>query len=480
MKYQDTDIEARVLGILTAFPKLVDEGLRPELFSHEPNRRLAEVLLRLRDKRDLTHAAIVRATNGDQVLSALLGALQRLGNLEVELRPSLGILEEYHRRRTLYGVAQEIAELSGDEQTDLAEIGSKAQELVFQATLRLSNREKDTRDMIDESYDDFARRQAGEADAARVKIGIEAIDTMNAGFARKQLAILAARPSMGKTALANTLAEGLAARNFGVDLYSLEMAGKDLIDRLVVGRAEVDGTAFMAKLGNEHEVSRVNDAYNGLFQAADLLKITELRGLGMPDIRARARKRRAQFKQAGIELGMVVIDYLQLIRLPNLPGRTTSLLTGDIVREAREMAEELDAPVLLISQLNREVERRPKKRPQLSDLRESGNIEEFADTVMFLYRDEYYHPESADEKGSRGVAEVIFAKQRTGRTGVRLLEFVPEHVKFRQLDDRRAARYAASNKGMAGFDGVAASQQAAAAGVSARRYAPRRYERGEE
>ena len=130
------------------------------------------------------------------------------------------------------------------------------------------------------------------------------------------------------------------------------------------------------------------------------------------------------------DLGLIVIDYLQLIKPPEHGQRSWALLIGEIVRELRDLAGELDVPIILLSQLNRGVESRENKRPLMSDLRDSGNIEEFADIVMFLYREDYYYPEQAKQNGTEGVVEVIFAKQRRGPTGTVKLRFIREYTRF--------------------------------------------------
>ncbi|HKM42737.1 MAG TPA: DnaB-like helicase C-terminal domain-containing protein, partial [Limnochordia bacterium] len=124
------------------------------------------------------------------------------------------------------------------------------------------------------------------------------------------------------------------------------------------------------------------------------------------------------------------IDYLQLIKPPNNANRSWTLIVGEMVRELRDLAGELDVPIILLSQLNRGVESRENKRPMMSDLRDSGNIEEFADVIMFLYRDDYYYPDTAKEKGTEGLVEIIFAKQRKGSTGTVQLRFIKEYTRF--------------------------------------------------
>ncbi|HLT57817.1 MAG TPA: DnaB-like helicase C-terminal domain-containing protein, partial [Limnochordales bacterium] len=156
------------------------------------------------------------------------------------------------------------------------------------------------------------------------------------------------------------------------------------------------------------------------------IKIVDRRGLTVSEIRAKARKVKAEEPN----LGLIIIDYLQLIKPPAATNKNWALVVGDIVREIRDLAGELEVPIILLSQLNRGVESRDNKRPVMSDLRDSGNIEEFADVVIFLYRDDYYYPERAREQGTEGLVEVIFAKQRKGETRTVQLRFIKEYTRF--------------------------------------------------
>ncbi|NMB39735.1 MAG: hypothetical protein GX994_09280, partial [Firmicutes bacterium] len=175
----------------------------------------------------------------------------------------------------------------------------------------------------------------------------------------------------------------------------------------------------------DQQFARAQTVFNELYDLP--ITIIDKRGLNSAEIKAKARKVKVEFP----DLGLIIIDYLQLIK-PTMSGgnRSWAIIIGEIVRELRDLAGELDVPIILISQLNRSVESRDNKRPMLSDLRDSGNIEEFADVVMFLYRDDYYNPELAEELGTTGEVEVIFAKQRKGPTGTVKLKFIKEYTRF--------------------------------------------------
>ncbi len=175
---------------------------------------------------------------------------------------------------------------------------------------------------------------------------------------------------------------------------------------------------------DDEKFARTESIFNELYNLP--VKIVDRRGMTVSEIRAHARKVKAEEPN----LGLIIIDYLQLIKPPANTTKSWALVVGDIVRELRDLAGELDLPIILLSQLNRSVENRDNKRPVMSDLRDSGNIEEFADVVIFLYREDYYYPERARENGTEGLVDIIFAKQRKGPTGTVQLRFYKEYTKF--------------------------------------------------
>jgi len=255
---------------------------------------------------------------------------------------------------------------------------------------------------------------------------------MTTGFKKKDLIILAARPSMGKTALAMNMAVNVAKRDIPVLIFSLEMDDEQIGDRIVLseffsrkqaGELEITSYEYQTKLSDE-QFMQAQEVFNDLYHLP--IRIVDKRGLTCAEIRAKARKVKAELPN----LGLIVIDYLQLIKPPVDGNRNWALVIGEIVRELRDLAGELDLPIILLSQLNRGVESRENKRPMMSDLRDSGNIEEFADVVIFLYREDYYYPDLAAQNGTQGLVEVIFAKQRKGPTGTVQLRFIKEYTRF--------------------------------------------------
>lgn len=262
-------------------------------------------------------------------------------------------------------------------------------------------------------------------DVTGVPTGFYDLDRMTAGFQAGDLIVLAARPSMGKTALAINIAEHVALNEgLPVAVFSMEMGAAQLAVRIVGSIGRIDqGHLRTGKLTDE-EWPRLTEAIEKLRTIS--LHIDESAGLTSSELRANARR---LSRQCG-KLGLIVVDYLQLMSGSSSDGENRATELGEISRGLKMLARELQCPVIALSQLNRSVEQRPDKRPMMSDLRESGAIEQDADIIMFIYRDEYYTKDACKEPG---VAEVIIAKQRNGPTGVVKLAFLRHITKFESL-----------------------------------------------
>ena len=262
-------------------------------------------------------------------------------------------------------------------------------------------------------------------DVTGVPTGFYDLDRMTAGFQAGDLVVLAARPSMGKTALAINIAEHVALNEgLPVAVFSMEMGAAQLAVRIVGSIGRIDqGHLRTGKLTDE-EWPRLTEAIEKLRTIS--LHIDETAGLTSSELRANARR---LSRQCG-KLGLIVVDYLQLMSGSGGDGENRATELGEISRGLKMLAKELQCPVIALSQLNRSVETRPDKRPMMSDLRESGAIEQDADIIMFIYRDEYYTKDACKEPG---VAEIIIAKQRNGPTGVVKLAFLNTITKFESL-----------------------------------------------
>ncbi|MCY7307034.1 MAG: replicative DNA helicase [Rhodoferax sp.] len=262
-------------------------------------------------------------------------------------------------------------------------------------------------------------------DVTGVPTGFYDLDRLTAGFQAGDLIVLAARPSMGKTALAINIAEHVALNEgLPVAVFSMEMGAAQLAVRIVGSIGRIDQSHLRTGKLTDEEWPRLTEAIEKLRNIS--LHIDESAGLTSSQLRANARRLARQCGQ----LGLIVVDYLQLMSGSSSSDENRATELGEISRGLKMLAKELKCPVIALSQLNRSVETRPDKRPMMSDLRESGAIEQDADIIMFIYRDEYYTKDACKEPG---VAEVIIAKQRNGPTGMVKLAFLKPITKFESL-----------------------------------------------
>ncbi|MDA8297773.1 MAG: replicative DNA helicase [Actinomycetota bacterium] len=333
-----------------------------------------------------------------------------------------GIVEEHALLRRLIGVAGEISELGYSLPDDVVGTIDRAESMVFEVAQRrtadsiapLEELLSKSLDRLEELYD------RGEA-ITGVPTGFHDLDELLAGLQPSNLVVVGARPSMGKTAFALGMAAAAAVSNVPVLFFSLEMSHLEIAQRVLCAEARVDATRMRNGRLHEDDWSKISHAIGRLGSAP--LHIDDNPNVTIMDIRAKARR----MKSRG-GLGLVVIDYLQL-----MTGRTSAenrqVEISEISRGLKLLARELEIPVIALSQLSRTLESRADKRPMLADLRESGAIEQDADVVMFLYRDEVYNAESPD----RGTAEVLVAKHRNGPTGVVQLAFVANYARFANM-----------------------------------------------
>ncbi len=261
------------------------------------------------------------------------------------------------------------------------------------------------------------------SDVTGVPTGFLDLDQKTSGLQPGDLIIVAGRPSMGKTAFALNIAENVALQaGLPVGVFSMEMGGAQLATRMMASIGRLDSSRVRTGKLNDEEWSKLSFALGQLHEAP--IYIDETGGLNPVDLRARARR---LHRQCG-KLGLIVIDYIQLMSSARQnENRATEV--SEISRSIKSLAKELQVPIIALSQLSRKVEERTDKRPMMSDLRESGAIEQDADVIMMLYRDEYYRPDSQD----KGVAEVIIGKQRNGPTGTVRLAFLGQYTRFESL-----------------------------------------------
>jgi replicative DNA helicase len=266
----------------------------------------------------------------------------------------------------------------------------------------------------------------GSEDVTGIRTGFYDLDRMTAGLQKGDLIVLAARPSMGKTAFALNIAEHVAVQEgLPVAVFSMEMGASQLALRVVGSLGRIDQQHLRTGRLRDDEWERLPEAASKLSEAP--MFIDETPGLNPAELRARARRLARQY---GGTLGLIVIDYLQLMSgSSNSNEENRATVLGEISRGMKGLAKELQCPVIALSQLNRSVETRPDKRPMMSDLRESGAIEQDADVIMFIYRDDYYNKDSKEP----GVAEIVLAKQRNGPVGTVKLTFLKPLTRFDNL-----------------------------------------------
>src|SRR5688572_1765886 len=278
------------------------------------------------------------------------------------------------------------------------------------------------REAMKEAFQVLQERYENQGTVTGLPTGFHDLDELTAGLQPSDLIILAARPAMGKTTLALNLAEYAALKTKkAVAVYSMEMSASQLAFRLISSIGRVNATRLRTGQLEDEDWSRVNMAIKMLSEVK--IFIDDTPALSPDVLRSKARRIKREH-----DLGLIVIDYLQLMAVPGT-GENRATEISEISRSLKALAKELNVPVIALSQLNRGLESRTDKRPVMADLRESGAIEQDADIIMFIYRDEYYHKDSTD----KGLAEVIIGKQRNGPTGTIKLKFFGEYTRFDNL-----------------------------------------------
>ncbi|HEX7342234.1 MAG TPA: replicative DNA helicase [Rhodanobacteraceae bacterium] len=305
----------------------------------------------------------------------------------------------------------------------VTEVLEAAEQRVFHIAEAGARGRKDSvsmRDAVKEAFRILHQRYENRGQLTGLPTGFTDLDEMTAGLQPSDLVIVAARPSMGKTAFSVNIAEHAAIRSKkAVAIFSMEMSSSQLAFRLISSIGRIHQQHLRTGDLAEEDWPRVTSAITMLSEARIFIDDTP----SLSPVELRSRARRLHREHNG--LGLIVIDYLQLMQVPgSKENRATEI--SEISRGLKALAKELDVPVIALSQLNRSLEQRQDKRPMMSDLRESGAIEQDADVIMFIYRDEYYNPESND----KGLAEIIIGKQRNGPTGVCKLTFLGQFTKF--------------------------------------------------
>jgi replicative DNA helicase len=412
----------------------VAERLSPSAFSRPPHENLFALLIELQERNVSADIVTVideigrrnaQDYDGIAYVAALPNACPSVENLITYAER----VRESSVRRRLVEAASSIVEMVKNEPKDLPTLLDDAERSIFDIS-QLSGRTDwhELSTVIDEQFMAIQARASSAGDLVGVSTGFYDLDKMLAGLHKGTLSILAARPAMGKTALALNMA--LAAAKHGpVGIFSLEMSRQELASRILCSVAEVDaGKVRTGKLDGS-DWRRLTEGVEIMHSLP--IEIDDTPGLTISQLRSKARRLITKRR----EVSLIVVDYLQLMQGTGGAKESRENVISNISRGLKILSKELQVPVLALSQLNRSLESRQDKRPLPSDLRESGAIEQDADVIMFIYRDDYYNKDSPEP----GIAEVIVAKQRAGATGTVKLVFDGKFTLFRNYADPSAA-----------------------------------------
>ncbi len=440
---QVPELEKVVLGALMiekdAYP-IVSEILRPESFYEPRHQKIYEAIRRLSIEQKpvdiLTVTEQLNATGdledvgGPVYISQLSGMVASAAHLEYHAR----LIAQKYLARELIAYTGRIQTRAFDATQDVDELMQTAEGELFEISQQ--NLKKDYTQIdpvIAEAYDMLQKAAARSDGLSGISSGFHQLDKMTSGWQNSDLVILAARPAMGKTAFALTMAKNMAVdQKIPVAFFSLEMSNVQLVNRLIVNVCEIKGEKIKSGQLAPYEWGQLDHRIKELYGAP--LFVDDTPSLSVFELRTKARR---LVREHGVKV--IMIDYLQLMNASGMSFGSRQEEVSTVSRSLKGLAKELNIPILALSQLNRGVETREGnegKRPQLSDLRESGAIEQDADMVLFIHRPEYYRIYT-DQQGRdlRGKAEIIIAKHRNGAVGDVLLTFKGEYARFQNPDD---------------------------------------------
>lgn len=406
---KDISIEAEILGAIIVDNNVildVVEKLQPNDFYYEPHKYIYKAILSLY-KQDKAIDNITLATTLKPVLDQIGGisylAKLSAGGINYNVKEYCEIIKEYSKKRNiLYSAQKMINDVSKDKMKANDIINDFESKMLVERDddskiITASQLASNTLEFIENNYNNGGN-------IIGMQSGLKTLDNWIDGFQKKNLYVIAARPSLGKTLFSLVIAKGLAKKSKGL-LFEMEMANEDLGVRMLASETNMSGVKIRRGCLDENEWGKVSRGANSI--ANRNLFIDDTCSQTIYDIKAKAKKMKLQY-----DIDFIVIDHIGLIK-ESKPNMTRNDHIGEVSWQCKIMAKELDINVIILSQLSRAVEQRPDKRPIMSDLRESGNLEQNADTVMFLYRDDYYDPETED----KNIMEVLVSKQRNGKVG---------------------------------------------------------------
>ncbi|HEY6368209.1 MAG TPA: replicative DNA helicase [Candidatus Binatia bacterium] len=438
---QNLEAESSVLGgilLENDAVNIVLELLRPEDFYRESHRKVFRAMIELTDRSEpvdlitlseyLKSRGELDTVGGSAYLASLADFVPTAANIAYYAR----IVREKSILRSLIRTATDIATRGYEEQGNVEEFLDTAEKVIFDISeKKIKASFVAVGDMIKDTLKTVERLYERKEMVTGVPTGYEDLDKLTAGLQPSDLIIVAGRPSMGKTAFSLNVAANAAFAGVGVAVFSLEMAKEQLVLRMLCSEARVNNSKVRSGYLAERDFPKLANAAGRLHEA--LIYIDDTPAISVLELRAKARR---LVRDRTKKVGLIVIDYLQLMRgMGGASNREQEI--SEISRSLKALAKELVVPVIAISQLNRRVEDRGDRRPMMSDLRESGAIEQDADVIMFIYRDEVYN-QNSEEKGK---AEIIVAKQRNGPIDTVELTFLNEFMRFENYTPREEFDY---------------------------------------
>ena len=435
---QNIEAEQAVLGAILVNPETlakISDTLLPVSFYKPAHRYIFEAMLQLFNNNDvidivsvsdvLNYSGKLEAVGGRAYINDLVENTITTTNIAYYAK----IIQEKAVKRRLINAGSEIVSKGYDLEPSDRSL-EEAERLIFEIGSSKATADlKHVKDLVLDTWENIEYRYEHKDELSGLRTDFTELDSMMNGLHRSDLIILAARPAMGKTAFALNIAQNVALRaKVPVAIFSLEMSKKQLVQRLLCSEAEIDSQRLKTGNMQAKDWEKLAVAMSSFSEAP--IYIDDTAGCTITDIRAKCRR----LAMAEKNLGLIVIDYLQLIEGTGREDRMQQI--SSISRGLKILAKELNVPIISLSQLSRAVESRTDKRPMLSDLRESGSIEQDADIVMFIYRDEYYknandEEEQAEKAANKGEAEIIIAKHRNGSVGTVKLLFQGSITKFK-------------------------------------------------
>lgn len=440
---QATELEEMVLGALMlekdAYTEVCDL-LVPESFYDPRNQKIYDAISRLgSNQRPIDMLTVIEQLRADGTLEEVGGAV---AITDLTARVTSAAHVEYHARiiaqkylaRRLITFASSIQGQAFDESNDIDDLLQQAEGELFEISQTQLKREVVQVDsVINQAMQQIQAAANRESGLSGLPTGYDALDKLTSGWQNSDLIIIAARPAMGKTAFVLSMAKNMAVDfNIPVAVFSLEMSNVQLVNRMISNVCEITGDTIRSGRLSDEEWDRLNSRVKYLFGSP--IYIDETPGLSITELRTKARR---LVREHGVKI--IIIDYLQLMNATGMKFGSREQEVSTISRNLKALAKELSIPVIALSQLNRSTETREDKRPVLSDLRESGAIEQDADFVAFIHRPEYYTRSSEDAAGNdiRGLAEFIVAKHRSGQVDTVKMRFTSKFVRFENWEDSR-------------------------------------------